>query len=182
MFVKENPTALHTLFRAVVREIENLRQTRLSINRPHRAGVDQGLRPGPSVCRQHHGRSRGRPRRPRLTLPCGIAHHRRARRNIPGDHAASSDDGIVPDADTGKDDGPAADPDVPTNAHRLAALQALPAEFRIAWVVRREDMNVRADLAASTALDTSDIEEAAATVQHGPTSQDRKRVVYGRSV
>ena len=85
--------------------------------------------------------------------------------DVVGDHAASSDDGVVADGDAGENDGASADPDVASDADRLAGFEVGAAGFGVTGVVGSVDLDGRADLSAVADLDGIDVEEDAVEVE-----------------
>lgn len=61
----------------------------------------------------------------------GIAHRHNVCRDIPGDDAARTDNRIVADAHTGKQNGSGADPHIIADMNRDVELRDLAAQFRI---------------------------------------------------
>src|SRR3546814_11628521 len=77
---------------------------------------------------------------------CGIAHHRRARRHVPRDHTARSDDGNVSDTHPRQDEGAAADPDIAPDLDRAAELEPGRPLREAARILGRPDFHSRAVL------------------------------------
>jgi hypothetical protein len=105
------------------------------------------------------------------SVPVPIAEGDSPGGNVARDYAPCTDQGIVADAHTRKDDSAAADPDIASDLDGTTELQTGGPPYRIARMIRGEDLHCRPDLHLVADADRDDVEDHAVEIEKDPGTE-----------